>query len=97
MIHEDDRRILEDFAEGKILTLKKDATVGKHYHNVKQEIFYLVKGGGTMVLDGVESEFKLNEPVVIEPGIRHEFHLKAGSVLLGFCSHPYNPADDVRY
>jgi len=97
MIHEDERRILEDFAEGKILILKKDAVVGHHYHAIKTEIFYLVKGSGTMILDGIVNNIHLNEPILIKPLTKHEFNLTAGSVLLGFCSHLYNPEDDIKY
>lgn len=97
MIHEDERRILEDFPEGKILTIKEDSIVGKHYHKIKTEIFYLVNGSGFVTLDGVRSQIELSKPMFIPPLTKHEFELKAGSVLLGFCSHPYNSDDDIKY
>jgi mannose-6-phosphate isomerase-like protein (cupin superfamily) len=97
MTHEDERRILEDFAEGKILTLKKDSSVGRHFHKIKTEIFYLIKGGGFVILDGVKKDIIINDPITILPFTKHEFHLRDGSVLLGFCSHEYNSEDDIRY
>ncbi len=143
MIHEDERRILEDWPEAKFITAKKDCVLGDHYHKIKTEKFILVKGKSILKfgLSELDSKFlqaydkdgyeetvfyfykngygsmasvilssairnreaidkgilmKIGEIYTVEPNIRHTFELTAGSVLIGLCSHEYDPEDDYK-
>lgn len=100
MIHEDDRRILEDWPEAKFITAKQDCTVGNHYHKIKTEKFIVISGNVTMIIStvigDVEKKMKVGKMYVIDPGVKHSFRMVKDSVLLGVCSHPYDPTDDYR-
>lgn len=93
-INEDDRRVLKSFPEGKLLQIKQDCIVGKHYHKIKTEYFVLVEGAAEL-RTGLKSEImEIGKLIKVPPLIYHEFHIKKGSVLLGLCSHPYDKTDD---
>ena len=100
MKHEDNRRKLEDFPEGKLITAKEDCVVGNHFHKIKTEIFVLSSGECLMVkrINGkdIEVELTIGELVTCYPYEYHEFHLKKGSVLIGLCSHLYDPNDEIK-
>ena len=94
--HSDDRRDLKSFAEGKLLFAKQDTVVGRHYHKRREELFSLLRGEGTLYLDNEILPMEIGGLYQVKPGRYHEFHLKAGSVLVGLNSHPYDPTDDYK-
>lgn len=101
--HEDDRRKLTSFPEGKILEIKNDCVVGKHYHKIKTEYFVLCDGAATLLSYSLHDvflpdteEMVIGKLYIIKPGTYHEFNMKAGSVLMGTCSHPFNSEDDYH-
>ncbi len=97
MIHEDDRRILEDWPEAKTITAKQDCVLGNHYHKLKTERFVLVSGKGSMSFDGSDFyQMEIGEMVTVKPYTRHTFKLTAGSILIGLCSHAFDLADDFK-
>lgn len=96
MTHEDDRRILEDWPEAKIITAKKDCVLGNHYHKIKTEKFILTSGAALMILHKLKVLMKRGRIYEIPPGQMHSFQLLEGSVLIGLCSHPFDPTDDYK-
>lgn len=103
MIHEDERRILESFPEAKIIKVKQDCVIGEHYHKIKTEQFILCEGKCKLIMlttdlvgFGRSVKMKIGELFVIPPGIYHEFHISAESVLIGINSHPYDKSDDYK-
>ena len=95
--HSDDRRDLRSFPEAKLITLKKDATIGGHYHAKKEEIFVLSEGRGTIRLGADPAvEMEIGRLYTVAPGTPHWFDLKAGSKLIGLNSRPFTPTDDYR-
>jgi quercetin dioxygenase-like cupin family protein len=42
-----------------------------HYHKIATELYYVLEGGGTVVLDGVEHEVRKGSIVHIPPGVVH--------------------------
>ena len=42
-----------------------------HYHKVATELYYVLDGGGTVLLDGVEHEVRKGSIVHIPPGVVH--------------------------
>ena len=101
-LHEDNRRKLEDFPEGKLITAKEDCVVGNHYHKIKIEIFVLSSGECKFIKEDVrtgqafEFDLEIGELITCYPYEYHEFHLKKGSVLVGLCSHLYDPNDEIK-
>lgn len=97
MIHEDERRILEDWPEAKIITAKQDCVLGNHCHKIKTEKFILVDGEAYISINshGFIPLYK-GEMITILPNEMHTFKLKHGSVLIGLCSHHYDPSDDYK-
>jgi D-lyxose ketol-isomerase len=100
--NEDERRKLFSFPEGKVLDIKKDCVVGRHYHKIKTEFFLLSRGACTMLLKPLSggeldsTEMRIGELYRIKPFQYHEFHIKKGSILVGLNSHVYNPDDDYK-
>lgn len=101
MIHEDERRTLEDWPEAKIITAKQDCELGNHYHKLKTEKFVLVSGDCSMmihtVIGNVSKNMKKGELYTVNPLTPHTFKLTKGSVLIGLCSHVFDPEDDFKY
>ena len=96
MIHEDKRRILEDWPEAKIITAKTDCELGHHYHKIKTEKFILTYGQAILNLAGQWFEMEIGEIYTVKPNQMHSFELAEGSILVGLCSHTYDPTDDYR-
>lgn len=96
--HSDDRRDLHSFPEAKLIAVKKDTVIGRHYHMRKEEKFILSQGDGSLHLGvpAVVFPMEIGRIYSVKPGEYHEFHLRAGSVLVGLNSHPYDPSDDYR-
>jgi len=42
-----------------------------HYHKIATELYYVVDGGGSLLLDGVEHEVRKGSIVHIPPGVVH--------------------------
>jgi len=97
MIHEDERRILESWAEAKIITAKKDCILGDHYHRIKTEKFIVLSGDVVMLLSNQwPIEMNIGEIYTVEPMTWHSFDMKEGSVMIGLCSHPFDHNDDYK-
>lgn len=102
--HSDERRDLTSFPEAKLISVKQDTVIGRHYHLRKEEKFLLSQGEGELHLRTLSGWHQPDRVIAmaigqiysVKPGEYHEFHLKRGSVLVGLNSHPYDPADDYR-
>ena len=102
--HEDERRTLiewitdEPFRSAKVVIAKGEQVIGKHFHKKKDEAFLLLSGKAKkVVIDGIEEWNVL--PVrkwFIPRGVKHEFVLEKGSVLLGVGSEAFDPEDEIR-
>lgn len=96
MIHEDGRRILESWPEAKVITAKEDCILGDHYHKIKTEVFTLISGSANLEMSGVCLKMTIGTIYKVIPNVRHSFKITKGSVLIGLCSHPYDPTDDYK-
>ena len=98
--HSDNRRDMVEWITDfpirntKVITLKEDAELGNHYHKIKDEIFFMFKGGGTVVVEGVEEKFEEGDTLYIPAGKKHTFKLPAGSILMEAATKPYNKDDE---
>jgi mannose-6-phosphate isomerase-like protein (cupin superfamily) len=97
--HEDDRRILIEWVRDypvrfcKAIIIKSGTEIGDHYHKKKDEIFYLLKGSGTVTLGDLTYSFQEDTSIFIPRKQNHSFKLKKGSILLGAATKPYDPED----
>jgi len=95
--HEDHRRRLHSFPEAKLLEIKEDCVIGDHHHKIKTEKFILCEGEAELIIrDGQTSDMKIGKIYTVLPNQHHTFKVKAGSVLVGLNSMPYDPKDDYR-
>lgn len=100
--HEDDRRVLVEWVKDfslrtcKVIILKKDTSIGNHYHKKKDEIFFLLQGKGEVELDGEREPLKLGDVVFAGKGTKHTFHLIEGSILLEAGTKPFDKSDDYK-
>jgi len=58
---------------GKILYLDKDRRCSYHYHAIKDETFYLLKGHVFMVVDGKFLQLRDGDSIRIRPHSIHSF------------------------
>ena len=101
--HEDERRILFDFAQGdfksaKAVIVKQAIAIGEHYHNKKDEHFLLLQGKfielvvGGSISHNVEAPYAVNVP----KGTYHKFVCEAGSILIGVATELFDPNDEIK-
>ena len=102
--HEDDRRLLIEWVEdmpmrsAKALIAKSAQAVGDHYHDKKDEVFFLLTGTARrVVISGVE-ELDVHAPRkwYIPRGVHHVFELEKGSILLSAASERFDPSDELK-
>lgn len=101
--HDDQRRTLIEYVQNlpirscKALLIKEDTTVGNHYHKFKDEVFYLLKGYGSVLLGEGEMHPLQEGDIVYAPrGVKHIFNLHKDSILLEAGSEPFDPNDDYK-
>jgi len=100
--HEDDRRVLIEWISDfhirncKALIVKKDCELGNHYHNVKIDTFFFLKGSGTYKIGDETGELEEGGCYRALEGQPHTFTLKAGSILLEASTTPYDKADEIQ-
>ena len=63
----------------------------EHYHKVMEEIYYVLRGEGAILLDGKRLPIGPGDSVVIRPGVRH--HSEGDIEVLIICCPPYEDGD----
>lgn len=100
--HEDNRRSLFEWVTDfpittcKVIVMKEDGVLGNHYHNKKQDFFFLLKGSGHYKIGETIGEMTEYICLTAPPTIPHSFSLKAGSILLEASTTPYNKEDEIQ-
>lgn len=105
---DDDRRtILEtNLGDGSVqfFHVKRDATLGNHFHRNKTETFVFIEGSGSLRTAEVDGKGEIAAEirtftigpmttVKIPPYQTHQFDLKAGTRFLCYSSAPFDPKD----
>jgi GDPmannose 4,6-dehydratase len=94
-VHEDSRRKLTSFPEAKMLEVKEDCILGKHYHKIKTEHFLLSHGKAILTIQDKEPvSMEIGKIYTVNPGELHTFDIKKGSILIGLNSKKFDPLDD---
>lgn len=86
---------------GKILHIEDKKKCSDHYHLVKTESFYIIKGVVTMRIrhrDGTREEFLMKEGDVLEvpPGLMHQFEAINGDADIMEVSTTHRDEDSYR-
>ena len=76
-------------------TLEPDQATERHYHRVTEEIYFVLKGSGTLEVDGETRTVRPGDAVLIPPGAWHTLENTGTSELriLCACSPPYSHED----
>lgn len=104
--HEDHRRRLDEWIDNipvksvKTIYVREKAALGNHYHDKKDEIFYVAKGKGNYVLTTSKSYQRgwlfEGEALFVKRGTIHTFTMWPDSILLEAATEPYDPLDEIR-
>lgn len=102
LVSEDERRKLSEFGNGgtwkvcKILESKQEAWVGNHYHKNKDEMFVLLSGSGTFIIEQNTEVKHAPYSFLVSAGQYHSFKLSQGAILLCLASELHDPNDDYK-
>jgi mannose-6-phosphate isomerase-like protein (cupin superfamily) len=83
---------LQSLAEA---TLEPSEATERHYHAASEEIYFVVKGSGSLEVDGETRVVRPGDAVLIPPGAWHSLENTGTSELriLCCCAPPYSDAD----
>jgi mannose-6-phosphate isomerase-like protein (cupin superfamily) len=85
------------------LELRQGTVRGNHYHNLKEEFFYLCRGECVLVCEDVLSKVRQSlaleagDLVRISPGIAHALRVIHSGMGLEFSPARFNASDTLRY
>jgi mannose-6-phosphate isomerase-like protein (cupin superfamily) len=74
-------------------TLPVGGSTERHYHQVSEEFYYILKGSGVMELDGEEREVGPGDAILIPAGAWHEIKAREEMQFLCCCAPPYTHED----
>lgn len=102
--HEDARRVIYDWANGdfksaKAIIIKQEIALGNHYHENKDEEFFLLRGKfKELYVAGSLDTIDQPAPcyVFVPKGAFHRFVLEADSILLGVATELFDEKDEHR-
>lgn len=103
MVHEDNRRIIYDFAQGnfkslKAVFIKEEIGVGRHWHSNKDEVFFLAVGKFKSLELGETTQYDIEAPYVVNVprGLYHRFVCEPGSIIFGGATELFDPNDEIK-
>lgn len=103
MRHEDERRIIYDWAFGdfksiKTVFVKNPINIGDHYHKNKDEHFMLVHGKFLEMQVGDGTLYDLEAPyvVVVKRNTYHRFVCEPGSILVCGATELFDENDEIK-
>ena len=74
----------------KWLTLWPGQECPTHYHKLKKETFFVLRGEVELVADGEAIALKTGERYTLHPGVRHSFGSPGGAVIEEVSTHDEN-------
>ena len=80
-----------------IMLLKPGETMGGHYHETVEEIFYFPEGGPVIIVNGVEMQVKDGDSFRMEPHDTHDIkNITAKEIKIIFMKSPSIPEDKKK-
>jgi len=76
---------------------------GNHYHKIKRELVYLMRGEVSVIVRDVETggrgtvSLRSGELILIQPGVAHAMVISAPGMAVEFAQARFNPDDTHRY
>jgi len=108
--HEDDRRVLTEyvkdlgFKRAKVIEVKKRCSLGNHYHNDSDSVFFCLKGKTKFRFEPVRTGARVDIGWMFEGdcefvprGVAHTFEVYPDTILLELASEPYNEKDEIPF
>lgn len=80
---------------GKFLFLFEGQRCPLHYHKIKDETFYIVRGTVAMEADGQPITLHVGDVYKMAPGVKHTFAAEGGAALVLEVSLPSIPRDNI--
>jgi len=81
---------------GKLLFIKKAHRCSIHYHKIKDETFYVIKGKILLELDSKKKIMNIGDSQLIMPGQKHRFTgLEKENEIIEFSTH-HEDSDSYR-
>ncbi len=80
---------------GKLLILKKDKSCSLHFHNIKDETFYIYSGKVLMKIEEGGRVMNVGDAILIKPGTKHKFTGLEDSVIIEISTH-HEDSDSYR-
>lgn len=80
----------------KRMTLREGYQSSLHYHNTKDETFYVVNGTVMLNVDGIMHRLEAGDYQRIKPGSLHRFHATGGPAIFIESSTFHDDEDVVR-
>ena len=88
----------------KVLKIKKNSTLGNHYHDYS-EMFYILKGKAQYWIKDIQTNqihsgvLREGDRLIIKPQVAHKFKMLKGTVTIEATEEPYISAEhnDRRY
>ena len=103
MKHEDNRRIIYDWANGnfkslKTVYVKEPINIGDHFHRNKDEYFMLVSGSFLELQLGEGTLYNLEAPyvVAVPRNTYHRFICSPGSILVCGATETFDINDEIK-
>lgn len=103
MIHEDNRRIIYDWANGnfkslKTVYVKEPINIGDHFHKNKDEHFMLVSGEFLELQLNDDTLFNIKAPYIVEVlrNTYHRFICSPGSILVCGATELFDVNDEIK-
>lgn len=75
----------------QLVTVREDSEIGLHYHKRNDEVIYVLKGGGIIILDGVRYVAKPGSVIIVPRKAYHKFINTGGEpyVAISLFSPPF--------
>lgn len=80
----------------KILNLNKGFACSLHYHNVKDETFYIMEGVVSLEVNGYKKVLSIGEQIRIKPEVAHRFTSLTQTARVLEVSTTHDDKDTIR-
>jgi len=74
-------------------TVPAGGATERHYHQVSEELYFLLEGRGTMEIDGETRSVQPGDAILIPPGAWHQITAADDLRFLCCCAPPYSHED----
>lgn len=77
----------------QVIKLQPGGVIEPHYHKIRTEVFYVLKGEGSILLNGEEYKSKKDDFFLCQPNTTHEFNNTGKTELIVAIFRTNDPGD----